>query len=239
MSQNSDTNNKSTLNQDSSNNLINDELSFMKKSSFSDFEVGAKFRIFDKTSNNTKVAFLSHLSIPTAIEVFSNNVYGILSRLNVSHDLNNDSQIGYNLGYNKFKKMDGQFIYTIVYGRSLDSFGIFFEIFGDDSKNSSNINFDSGITYLLDNKKQLDLSIGKGINNDMFFISGGIIEVLNNNVSILVDSSVPEEKVSSALISEHIEKLERNLSSENVTNKDDIELRKNDFNEVKKSLQNR
>ena len=157
-----------------SNYLINDELSFMKKSSFSDFEVGAKFRIFDKTSNNTKVAFLSHLSIPTAIEVFSNNVYGILSRLNVSHDLNNESQIGYNLGYNKFKKMDGQFIYTIVYGRSLDSFGIFFEIFGDDSKNSSNINFDSGITYLLDNKKQLDLSIGKGINNEMFFISGGI-----------------------------------------------------------------
>ena len=157
-----------------SNYLINDELSFMKKSSFSDFEVGAKFRIFDKTSNNTKVAFLSHLSIPTAIDVFSNNVYGILSRLNVSHDLNNESQIGYNLGYNKFKKIDGQFIYTIVYGRSLDSFGIFFEIFGDDSKNSFNINFDSGITYLLDNKKQLDLSIGKGINNEMFFISGGI-----------------------------------------------------------------
>ena len=157
-----------------SNYLINDELSFMKKSSFSDFEVGAKFRIFDKTSNNTKVAFLSHLSIPTAIEVFSNNVYGLLSRLNVSHDLNNKSQIGYNLGYNKFKKNDGEFVYTIVYGKSLDSFGIFFEIFGDDSKNSSNINFDSGITYLLDNKKQLDLSIGKGINNDMFFISGGI-----------------------------------------------------------------
>jgi len=157
-----------------SNYIINDELSFMKKSSFSDFEVGAKFKIFDKTSNNTKVAFLSHLSIPTAIEVFSNNVYGLLNRLIVSHDLNNESQIGYNLGYNKFEKMDGQFIYTIVYGKSLDSFGIFFEIFGDDSKNSSNINFDSGITYLLDNRKQLDLSIGKGINNDLFFISGGI-----------------------------------------------------------------
>ena len=157
-----------------SNYIINDELSFMKKSSFSDFEVGAKFKIFDKTSNNTKVAFLSHLSIPTAIEVFSNNVYGLLNRLIVSHDLNNESQIGYNLGYNKFEKMDGQFIYTIVYGKSLDSFGIFFEIFGDDSKNSFNINFDSGITYLLDNKKQLDLSIGKGINNEMFFISAGI-----------------------------------------------------------------
>ena len=157
-----------------SNYIINDELSFMKKSSFSDFEVGAKFKIFDKTSNNTKVSFLSHLSIPTAIEVFSNNVYGLLNRLIVSHDLNNESQIGYNLGYNKFEKMDGQFIYTIVYGKSLDSFGIFFELFGDDSKNSFNINFDSGITYLLDNKKQLDLSIGKGINNEMFFISAGI-----------------------------------------------------------------
>ncbi len=157
-----------------SNYIINDELSFMKKSSFSDFEVGAKFKIFDKTSNNTKVAFLSHFSIPTAIEVFSNNVYGLLNRLIVSHDLNNESQIGYNLGYNKFEKMDGQFIYTIVYGKSLDSFGIFFELFGDDSKNSFNINFDSGITYLLDNKKQLDLSIGKGINNEMFFISAGI-----------------------------------------------------------------
>ena len=32
-----------------SNYLINDELSFMKKSSFSDFEVGAKFKIFNKT----------------------------------------------------------------------------------------------------------------------------------------------------------------------------------------------
>ena len=157
-----------------SNYLINDKLSFMKKSSFSDFEVGAKFRIFDKNQNNTKVAFLSHLSIPSAIEVFSNNVYGLLSRLNVSHDLNNESQIGYNIGYNKYEKMDGKFIYTIVYGKNLGSFGVFFEIFGDESKNSSNINFDSGITYLLDNKKQLDLSIGKGINNDMFFISGGI-----------------------------------------------------------------
>ena len=63
-----------------SNYLINDELSFMKKSSFSDFEVGAKFKIFNKTSNNIKVAFLSHLSIPTAREVFSNNSYGLLSR---------------------------------------------------------------------------------------------------------------------------------------------------------------
>ena len=51
---------------------------------------------------------------------------------------------------------------------------VFFEIFGDESRDASNINFDSGITYLLDDKKQLDLSIGKGLNSDMFFVSGGI-----------------------------------------------------------------
>jgi len=72
-----------------------------------------------------------------------------------------------------------------------------------------------------------------------FFISGGIIEVLNNNVSILVDSAIPEEEVNSSLLSEYIEQLEQELGSESVTNKDDIELRKNDFTEVIKSLQNR
>ena len=71
------------------------------------------------------------------------------------------------------------------------------------------------------------------------FISGGIIEVFNNNVSILVDSAIPEEEVNSSLLSEYIEELEDSLSSESVKNKDTIELRKNDFNEVMKSLQNR
>ena len=71
------------------------------------------------------------------------------------------------------------------------------------------------------------------------FISGGIIEVLNNNISILVDSAIPEEEVNSSLLSEYIEQLEQELGSESVTNKDDIELRKNDFTEVIKSLQNR
>jgi len=71
------------------------------------------------------------------------------------------------------------------------------------------------------------------------FISGGIIEVLNNNVSILVDSAIPEEEVNSSLLSDYIEQLEQELGSESVTNKDDIELRKNDFTEVIKSLQNR
>ena len=70
--------------------------------------------------------------------------------------------------------MDGQFIYTIVYGRNLGSFGVFLKYLVMSLEIILTLTLDSGITYLLDDKKQLDLSLGKGINNDMFFISGGI-----------------------------------------------------------------
>ena len=156
-----------------SNYLINDDISNLKKSSFSDFEIGAKFKILDEDNNRIKIGFLTHLSVPTAPEIFSYNEYGLLSRLLVSHDIKNDSQIAYNIGYNKYNNYDGQFIYTVVYGKSLGSFGVFFEIFGEESSNNSNLNFDSGITYLVDNDKQLDLSIGRGLNSDMFYISAG------------------------------------------------------------------
>ena len=156
-----------------SNYLINNNVSILKKSSFSDFEIGAKFRILDKYNNKTKIGFLTHLSIPSAPEIFSYNEYGILSRILISHDLKNDSQIGYNVGYNKYNNYDGDIIYTISYGKNLGSFRVFFELFGNESSNSSNLNFDSGITYLIDDDKQLDLSIGRGLNSDMFYISAG------------------------------------------------------------------
>ena len=155
------------------NYLMNDNITALKKSSFSDFEVGAKFKIWGESNDKTKIGFLSHLSVPTAPEVFSNNEYGLLSRVLVSHNLKNDSQIGYNLGYNKYSNYGGELIYTIEYGRNLGSFGIFFELFGNDSSNNSSLNFDSGIIYLIDNNKQLDLSIGRGLNNDLFYVSAG------------------------------------------------------------------
>ena len=88
---------------------------------------------------------MTHLSIPSAPEVFSYNQYGLLNRLLISHDLRNDSQIGYNIGYNKYENYDGQFIYSLSYSKSLGSFGVFFEIFGDETTENSNQNFDSGI----------------------------------------------------------------------------------------------
>ena len=82
----------------------------------------------------------------------------------------------------------------------------------------------------------LEVETGKNEKN-RFFISGGIIEVLNNEVSILVDSSSSEEEVDSTMISEYIKELEDKLDSETITNRDDLELRRNDFHEAMKSLQ--
>ena len=156
-----------------SNYIINDEISFQNKSSFGDFELGSKFTILDKDNVSTNISFLTYLSIPTAQEVFSNNEYGFLNKLLVTHNLNYDSQIVYNIGYNKFTNYDGQYIYSLLYGKTLSSFSIFFELFGNSNSHISKFNFDSGITYLMNNDKQLDLSVGKGLNNNLFFVKLG------------------------------------------------------------------
>ena len=39
-----------------------------------------------KDNNKTRIGFLTHLSIPSAPEVFSYNQYGLLNRLLISHD---------------------------------------------------------------------------------------------------------------------------------------------------------
>ena len=156
-----------------SNYIINDEISFQKKSSFNDFEIGSKFRILENDEKNTNIGFLTYLSIPTAPEVYSYNEYGFLNKLLFSHNMTSDSEIAYNIGYNKFVNYDGFFTYSLMYGKSLGSFSTFFELFGNSSSNNSNLNFDSGLTYIIDNDRQFDLSIGKGINNDLFFVNLG------------------------------------------------------------------
>ena len=157
-----------------SNYIINDEISFQKKSSFNDFEIGSKFRILENDEKNTNIGFLTYLSIPTAPEVYSYNEYGFLNKLLFSHNMTSDSEIAYNIGYNKFVNYDGFFTYSLMYGKSLGSFSTFFELFGNSSSNNSNLNFDSGLIYIIDDDRQFDLSIGKGLNNDLFFVNLGL-----------------------------------------------------------------
>ena len=67
-----------------------------------------------------------------------------------------------------------------------------------------------------------------------YFVSGGIIEVINNMVSVLVDSAVAGEKIAKEDITNLISEVNDRLSATDTINKDDLGLRKNDLEEALK-----
>ena len=67
-----------------------------------------------------------------------------------------------------------------------------------------------------------------------YFVSGGIIEVINNNVSVLVDSAVAGDKIVKEDITNLISEVNDRLSATDTINKDDLGLRKNDLEEALK-----
>ena len=67
-----------------------------------------------------------------------------------------------------------------------------------------------------------------------YFVSGGIIEVINNMVSVLVDSAVSGEKIVKEDITNLISEVDERLSAADTINKDDLGLRKNDLEQALK-----
>ena len=67
-----------------------------------------------------------------------------------------------------------------------------------------------------------------------YFVSGGIIEVINNVVSVLVDSAITGDKIVKEDITTLIHEIDDKLSAGDIVNKDDLGLRKNDLEEALK-----
>ena len=67
-----------------------------------------------------------------------------------------------------------------------------------------------------------------------YFVSGGIIEVTNNTVSVLVDLAIEGDKLVHKDISALISEIDDKLSAGDTTNIDDLGLRKNDLEEALK-----
>ena len=134
--------------------------------SLDNLEFGAKFKILDKKETLTKISFLSHLSLSTE---YSDNSGGLLNRILVSHELSESFELAYNLGYTKYFEQDnGLVVYSLVVAKSFGNLGAFVEIFGD-----SYSNWDLGITYLIKDNLQADISYGQGINNELSYLSIG------------------------------------------------------------------
>ena len=79
------------------------------------------------------------------------------------------------------------------------------------------------------------LEFSEGTNEKKrYFVSGGIIEVVNNVVSVLVDYAIAGDKVVKEDIINLITEIDNKLSAGDITNKDDLGLRKNDLEEALK-----
>ena len=79
------------------------------------------------------------------------------------------------------------------------------------------------------------IEFSEGTNDQQrYFVSGGIIEVINNMVSVLVDSAVSGDKIVKEDITNLISEVDDRLSAEDTVNKDVFELRKNDLEEALK-----
>ena len=69
-----------------------------------------------------------------------------------------------------------------------------------------------------------------------YFVSGGIIEVINNTVSLLVDKAVTGDKDIREDISTLISGIDEKLAIADIAGKDDLGLRKNDLEEALKQV---
>ena len=140
-----------------------------------DMEVGAKFQIVKRENCNTEIAFISHVTIPTGSAELTTSNFGTVNKIAVSHGLNKSLDLGYNLGYNYFGTGNGDLTYTLAIGIGLsEKLGMYVETFGAYAELESwTSNLDTGITYLIRDNLQLDVSAGIGLNQKMNYMSVG------------------------------------------------------------------
>lgn len=85
-----------------------------------DIEIGAKVQLLKNEIMNTEIAFLSHLVVPSGTNKLSNGRVGTVNKLAISHAINDDAGLGYNIGYNYFGHGHGDLTFSTVLGYSIN-----------------------------------------------------------------------------------------------------------------------
>ena len=154
---------------------LKDEIISKKESGLTDLQLGAKFQLLKKQSAKTEIAFLSHIIVPTAKRALTLDEIGTINKLSIAHDIGDNFGLGYNIGYDYFGVGSGNFTYSLAFGLTIsDKVNFYLEPYGvlvDFDRHESN--FDAGLTYLVNNKLQLDMSAGLGVNHKMNYVSIG------------------------------------------------------------------
>ena len=146
-----------------------------KDEGISDMEIGTKIQLIKSENRIIEMAFLSHLIVPTGSNNLTSDVYGSSNKLCLSHEINNNVGIGYNVGYNYFGDENGDFTYSVALGIGVNGkVAIYVEPYGEIiNMNDFISNFDTGFTYLVKNNLQFDFSFGTGINRTMNYLALG------------------------------------------------------------------
>ena len=150
----------------------------------SDLEIGTKIQLFNDKNSNTAVAFLSHLILPSGSQELTGDKFGTINKLSISHVINDNVELGYNLGYNFFGQEKGDLTYSLALGIGVnDQVGIYIEPYGEIVNFDEPVyNFDAGFTFLPNENFQYDFSFGTGINHRMNYISIGFSWLVNKDI---------------------------------------------------------
>jgi len=145
-----------------------------KIAGLNDLEIGAKYNL-SKDSSKTQIALLGHLILPSGTIGISNEEFGFMARVLISHPLKNGWSIGYNIG--SFSTGDKSFnlLYTLSLAKSVsDRVGFFIEPYGELLDFDETIlKFNAGFVYQVADHVQIDFSFGTGMSSKSNFLSFG------------------------------------------------------------------
>ncbi len=134
-----------------------------------DLELGLKWQVLNK---KTQMALLSHIAVNTGTD--SSEEWRIINKWCISHNLEGDWSIGYNLG---FDLIDDLTIYTYAFsvGKAIDSkVSWYVEPYGTLDENGLFYgNIDAGFMWLVNERFQIDWSFGIGKKQRMNYSAMG------------------------------------------------------------------
>ena len=151
-----------------------------------DSELGAKINLIPSADGWwPELALLGAVSLPTGDHAFSSDGADPSFLLAFAHELLPRLSLGYNAGAAWESEAgrpgrDARIVYSLALGVGLtDRLGTFLEIFGDRQVTgavATSASVDGGLTFLLTDVLQLDVSVGRGLRGpaDDLFIGTGL-----------------------------------------------------------------
>lgn len=155
---------------------------------FGDLDLGIKVRLVDEQRGQPQVAVIASTTLPTGERGFGSERLDPAFLVAATNTLSDRVSVGYNVGLrwttsgtdDASLDTTAEGLYSVAFGFSLaDRVGAFAEVFGSaglEKDSPDPVSVDGGLTFLVRDNVQLDVSGGLGLNDaaDDWFLAGGI-----------------------------------------------------------------